>query len=126
MRVFSGAPWEEDVGYCRALRVGSHVFVSGTAPIDADGAVVAPDDGYAQAKRCLQLIAQALAEFGAGLDSVVRTRMYVTDVGRWDEFGRAHREAFAAHPPVTSMIQVSSLIDPAMLIEIEADALLPK
>ena len=82
----------------------------------------APGDAYAQTKRCLEIIADALAELGADLSDVVRTRMFVTDISRWEEFGRAHGEVFADHPPTTTMVEVASLIDPAMLIEIEADA----
>ena len=82
----------------------------------------APGDGYAQARRCLEIIEDALAEFGADLSNVVRTRMFVTDISRWEEFGRAHGEAFADHPPTTTMVEVRALIDPGMLIEIEADA----
>ena len=121
-RAFSGAPWESEVGYCRAIRAGSHVYVTGTAPVDPHGRVIAPDDGYAQATRCFEIIAAALAELDAGLADVVRTRMFVTDISRWPEFGRAHREAFGVHPPATTMVEVRSLIDSAMLIEIEADA----
>lgn len=124
-RVFSGAPWETHAGYCRALRAGSQVFVSGTAPVNPDGSTHAPGDGYAQAARCLEIIRASLAELGAGLQHVTRTRMFVTDIERWQEFARAHREAFHAHPPATSMIQVSRLIAPDMLIEIEADAVCP-
>lgn len=121
-RTFSGAPWEAQVGYCRAVRAGDHVYVSGCAPVAEGGAVHAPGDAYGQARRCLEIVAHALADLGAGVDDVVRTRMFVTDVSRWAEFGRAHRELFGPHPPATSMVQVAALIDPAMLIEIEADA----
>jgi isochorismate pyruvate lyase len=124
-RAFSGAPWEAQVGYCRAVRAGDLVYVSGSAPVAADGSVHAPGDGAAQARRCLEIVADALAELGAGLADVVRTRMFVTDISRWAEFGAAHREAFGDHPPATSMVQVTALIDPAMLIEIEADAVAP-
>jgi isochorismate pyruvate lyase len=86
--------------------------------------VVAPGDGYAQAVRCLEIVRAALEELGGGFSDVVRTRMFVTDIARWQEFGRAHEEAFGAHPPATTMVQVSALIDPAMLIEVEADAIL--
>lgn len=120
-RVFSGAPWEARVGYCRALRSANRIFVTGTASVK-DGEVCAPGDAYAQTKRCLEIIADALAELGADLSDVVRTRMFVTDISRWEEFGRAHGEVFADHPPTTTMVEVASLIDPAMLIEIEADA----
>jgi len=121
-RVFSGAPWEEKVGYCRVLRAGERVFVTGTAPVAEGGGVHAPGDAYAQARRCLEIIRRALAEAGVGMERVARTRMFVTDIARWEEFGRAHREAFGAHPPTTTMVEVSRLIDPEMLIEIEADA----
>lgn len=97
--------------------------VSGTAPVGTDGRVVAPGDGYVQAARCLEIIGAALAELGAGFPDVVRTRMFVTDVSRWEEFARAHHETFGAHPPATTMVQVSALIEPDMLIEIEADAI---
>ena len=120
-RVFSGAPWEAKVGYCRALRAGNRVFVTGTASV-ADGAVFAPGDAYAQTVRCLEIIRNALAELGADLSHVVRTRLFVTDISLWQEFARAHGEAFADHPPTTTMVEVRALIDPEMLIEIEADA----
>lgn len=99
--------------------------VSGTAPVGVDGQVIGRGDGYAQAARCIAIVQAAIEELGGRLADVVRTRMFVTEIGRWEEFGRAHREAFGAHPPATSMVQVSALIDPAMLIEIEADAILP-
>ncbi len=121
-RVFSGAPWESRVGYCRAVRAGAHIYITGTAAVADDGGVHAPGDGYAQARRCFQIIESALEELDANLSDVVRTRMFVTDIGRWEEFGRAHQEFFGDHPPATSMIEVAGLIDPAMLIEIEADA----
>lgn len=122
-RVYSGAPWEEKVGYCRALRVGSHLFVTGTASVAEGGGVHAPGDAYAQTVRCLEIIREALAALGAGMDAVVRTRLYLTDIDRWEEVGRAHREAFGEHPPTTTLVEVSRLIDPEMLIEVEADAL---
>lgn len=121
-RAFSGAPWEPEVGYCRAVRAGTHVYVTGTAPMGDDGRVVAPGDGYAQARRCFEIIGRALAELGTDFRHVVRTRMFVTDISRWAEFGRAHREIFGDHPPATTMVEVSRLIDPDILIEIEADA----
>ncbi len=121
-RVFSGAPWEDRVGYCRALRTGNRVFVTGTAPVAEDGSVHAPGDAYAQAQRCLDIIEGALTELGAGLNHVVRTRIYVTDIDRWEEVGRAHGERFRGRPPATTLVEVSRLIDPAMLVEIEADA----
>lgn len=121
-RTFSKAPWETEIGYCRAIRAGDHIYVTGTAPVGEGGGVEAPGDGYAQARRCFEIIRQALRDLGADLSHVVRTRMLVTDIKRWAEFGRAHREFFAAHPPATTMVEVRSLIHPDMLIEIEADA----
>jgi len=121
--VRTGAKWEPLVAYCRAVRVGSHIAVSGSAPVDADGSLVGPNDPYLQAKRCIEIIAAALQEVGAGLDHVVRTRMFVTDISCWEEFAKAHREAFADITPATSMVEVSRLIGDGMLIEIEADAI---
>ena len=121
-RAFSRAVGEQKVGYCRALRAGEHVWVTGTAPVDDTGAgVFAPGYSYAQARRCLELIERALREVGADRRSIVRTRMFVTDIARWAEFGRAHAEFFGAEVPTTTMVQVVKLIDPDMLIEIEAD-----
>lgn len=120
-RVSSGAPWEAQVGYCRAIRVGDQIHLSGTAPVDAQGQVVSAD-GYTQAHRCLEIIQTALQELGTDTHAVVRTRMFVTDITQWQKFSQAHQEFFGANPPVTTMVQVSALIDPAMLIEIEADA----
>ncbi len=125
-RHFSGAPWEPRVGYCRAVRAGELVFVGGSAPVARGGGVEAPGDAYRQARRCIEIVAEALSALGASLADVVRTRMFVTDVSRWPEFGRAHREAFGAHPPATSMVEVKALIDPERLIEIEADAVGPR
>lgn len=124
-RVFSAAPWEAEVGYCRALRAGNRIVVTGTAPVAEGGGVHAPGDAYAQATRCFDLIRTALAGLDVGMDRVVRTRMFVTDIDRWAEFGRAHREAFQDHPPATTMVEVRRLIHPDMLIEIEADAEAP-
>ena len=122
-RTYSGAPWESQVGYCRALRSGDHIFVTGTAPVSDDGGTFAPGDPYAQTKRCLKIIEGALEDLGASLACVVRTRMFVTDIRLWEAFGRAHHEVFKDHPPATTMVEVSSLIDPDMLVEIEADAI---
>ena len=122
--IHSGAPWESKAGYCRAVRVGPHIMVSGTAPVGEDGQVVGVGDAYVQAKRCIEIIAVALAEAGADLDDVVRTRMFVTDIEQWSAVARAHQEAFGNVMPATTMVEVSKLIDPAMLVEIEADALL--
>ncbi|HEX7587178.1 MAG TPA: RidA family protein [Anaerolineae bacterium] len=121
-RAFSGAPWESKISYCRAIRAGNHVYVTGTAAIDEKGNAFAPGDAYAQAKRCFEIIERALRELGTDRAGIVRTRMFVTDITRWAEFGRAHGEFFSAHPPATTMVEVRSLIDPAMLIEVEADA----
>lgn len=122
-RVFSKAPWEKPVGYCRAIRSGNHIFVTGTAPVDSDGNVVAPGQPYLQAKRCLEIIQSSLTKLGADISDVVRTRMFVTDISKWQEFGRAHGEVFGDHPPATTMVEVKALIDPQMMIEIEADAM---
>ncbi len=122
-RVYSRAVWEREVGYCRAIRAGGLVFVTGTAPVDEAGSGVhAPGDAYAQARRCLELIERAIAGFALDRRSVVRTRMFVTDISRWAEFGRAHAEFFGEDRPATTMVEVKGLIAPEMLIEIEADA----
>jgi len=122
-RVFSKAVWEDKVGYCRALKAGGQIYVTGTAPIDETGSgVYAPGDAYGQAKRCLELIERALKQLGVDRRSIVRTRMFVTQISRWAEFGRAHAEFFGADKPTTTMVEVKSLINPEMLIEIEADA----
>jgi isochorismate pyruvate lyase len=113
------------VGYCRALRAGDRIFVTGTAAVEPDGTVHAPGDGYAQTLRCLRIIEGALAELGAAMSDVVRTRMFVTDIDRWEECARAHAQVFGEHPPTTSMIEIRRLIHPDMLIEIEADAVSP-
>ena len=123
VRIQSGAPWESRVGYCRAVRTGPHIAVAGTAPVGDDGEVVGVGDAYAQAKRCIEIIERALAEAGAELADVVRTRMFVTDISQWEAIGRAHGEAFGDIRPATTMVEVSALIGPDMLVEIEADAI---
>ncbi|MDJ0698961.1 MAG: RidA family protein [Woeseiaceae bacterium] len=122
--VSTGAPWESQVGYARAVRAGNVVAVSGTAPVTEQGGLYAPGDAYAQATRCIEIIERALTEAGSGLRDVVRTRMYVTDIDRWEEIGRAHAEAFADIRPATTMVEVARLIEPGMLVEIEADAII--
>ena len=116
----SGAPWEPAVGYSRTVRAGDLVFVSGTTAT-VDGEVVG-DDAYSQTLQALANIETALHKAGARLDGVVQTRLYVTDITRWEEYGRAHGERFGAVRPVTSMVQVAALIDPRMLVEVEAVA----
>lgn len=118
----SGTPWEPKVGYSRAVRVGNLVFVSGTTATDPDGRIVGRGDPGAQARQVFANLERALAGVGAALRHVVRTRMYVTDIHRWEEVGRVHGEVFGAIGPVTSMIQVSGFVDPEMLVEVEVDA----
>ena len=123
-RVFSGSPWEKEVGYCRAVRAGNIIAVTGTVALDDRGEIHAPGDAYAQAKRALEIIDRAIQSAGADKKHIVRTRMFVTDISRWKEFGRAHGEFFADNPPATTMVEVKALIDPQALIEIEADAVI--
>ena len=120
-RVSSGARWEPIVGYSRAVAAGDFVFVTGCTSIDG-AEFVHPGDAYAQAVQAIANVRSALEQLGVTLADVVRTRIYVTDISRWEEYGRAHGEAFGAVLPATSMIQVSGLIDPRMLVEVEAVA----
>jgi enamine deaminase RidA (YjgF/YER057c/UK114 family) len=123
-KVSSGAPWEPVVGYSRAVAAGDHIWVTGCTSI-VDGEVVHDGDPFAQTRQAIRNVAWALEQLDATLDDVVRTRIYVTDISRWEEYGRAHGEAFGSVMPATTMVQVVALIDPRMLVEVEAVAYKP-
>ncbi len=125
-RFSSGGPFERGVGYSRAVRIGDVVAVSGTTAALADGGVVGAGDAGEQAREALRRILLALAHFGLGPADVLRTRMYVTDITSWPQVGAAHSAVFGDHPPASTMVEVSQLIDPALLVEIEADAVIPR
>ncbi|NQX65503.1 RidA family protein [Paenibacillus alba] len=120
-KVFTGSPWEPQVGYCRAIRVGNRIEVAGTTAMK-DGEVVGAGNAYEQARYVLQTIEHALHELGATMSDVIRTRMFVTNISLWEEFGRAHGEFFREVQPVATMVEVKALIDPDLMIEIEVEA----
>ena len=119
----SGAPWVAVVGYSRAVRVGAHVAVTGTVAVGPDGAPLCPGDAYGQTREALAIIERALADVGAAMTDVVRTRLYVTDIDQWEAVGRAHAEVFHAIRPATTMVEIARLIRPDFLVEVEADAI---
>lgn len=121
----SNTKWEPEVGYSRAIKAGNQIFISGTTATDGNGKLIGEGDAYRQTIQCIKNIRKALEALDAGLQHVVRTRMFVTDIEQWEEIGRAHGEYFGEIRPATSMVEVSRLIDTRMLVEIEADALLP-
>ena len=121
--IASGSPFEPQIGFSRAVRVGNVVAVSGTAPIAPGGGVAAPGDMYGQTKRCLEIIAEAIAKAGLTLDSVIRTRVMLTDMSRWREAAKAHGEVFGKVRPASTFVEVKGLVDKAWLVEIEADCI---
>ena len=124
-RAFSGSSWEREIGFCRAVRVGDLVFISGTAAVE-EGGVHAPGEAYEQTVHCLGIIRKALEQLSVPMDNIVRTRIFVTDISRWEEYARAHREQFADNPPASAMVEIKGLMDPGMVVEIEADAVVSR
>ena len=122
--ISDGTPWEPLIGYSRAVKVDNHIYVSSTTAIDDDGNIVGADNPYQQTKYIIERIKSLLVEAGAGLENVVRTRIYVRDITQWKEYARAHREAFEVIRPANTFVEVSSSIDPRMLVEIEAEAII--
>ncbi|MBN1213447.1 MAG: RidA family protein [candidate division Zixibacteria bacterium] len=122
--IYSGSPFEAQIGFSRAVRIGSIVAVAGTAPIAPGGATACPGDAYGQARRCLEIIEKAVTEAGGRLTDIIRTRIYVTDMSRWEEIGHAHSEFFSDIRPVSTLVEVKGLARPDWLVEIEADCLI--
>lgn len=122
--ITSGTEWEDKVGYSRAVKVGDQVFVSGTTAVDEHGEIVGKGDVYLQTKQCILNIEKALKKAGSSLNDVVRTRTFITNIDEWEAFGKAHEEFFGTIKPAATLVEVSKLIDPDLLVEIEADALL--
>ena len=122
--ISTGSKWEPIIGYSRAVRMGNVIFVSGTTATDASGAIVGPNDPAAQTRQCFRNIEAALKQAGATLKDVVRTRLYVTDISQWEAYGRVHGEIFGDVRPATAMVEVSKLISPEMMVEIEVDAVI--
>lgn len=122
-RIYTGTRWETQNGYCRGLRAGNHIFITGTVAVNPDGSPHAPGDGAAQATRCFEIISSALHRLGAGVSDLVRVRLFVTDITQSDAIGRAHAAWVGEHHPCLTMVGVKELVDPAFVIEVEADAL---